>query len=226
MSAAQAASTMEKTRILIADDHPYIREGVRTVFSADPGFEVVGEASDGAAAIEAARKLGPDLVLMDITMPGLNGIEVTRRLLEEVPGVRVIILSMHASPFYAIDAFRAGATGYVLKDSPPEELVKAVKKVSEGLKYASPAVAEGLINDFVDVLKKDSPADPVDMLTDREREVLRHIAEGETSREVAENLFISLATVKSHRNNIMKKLRVKNKSGLIKAAIRRGIVTP
>ena len=217
---------MKKTTIFIADDHPYIREGVRTIFTNLPDYEVVGEGEDGIDAMNSVLEIRPDIVIMDITMPRLSGIEATRRIVEELKDTRVIILSMHADPIHAIDAFRAGATGYTLKDSPPGELLKAVEKVRAGSKYASPEVAEELINDFVEVIRKGKSNDPFDTLSDREKEVLKLIAEGETSREIADRLFISLATVKSHRNNLMKKLEVNDMAGLIKLAIRKGIVSP
>lgn len=217
---------MEKTTVFIADDHPYIREGVRSIFSNLPDYEVVGEAEDGLDALKSIEELKPDIVVMDITMPRLNGIEATRRIVEELPRTKVIMLSMHADPIHAIDAFRAGATGYTLKDAPPGELLKAVEKVKSGQKYASPAVTEELINDFVDVIRKERTDDPFDSLSDREKEVLKLIAEGDTSKKIAEKLYISVATVKSHRNNIMKKLKVNDMAALIKLAIRKGIIIP
>lgn len=216
---------MKKIRIFIADDHPVFRNGIKSVLSGSD-YEVVGEADTGNTALKAIAVMKPDIAILDITMPDLDGIAVTRRVVAEVPGTRVIILSMHADLNHPIDAFRAGALGYVLKDSDPGELLKAVEKVSSGGKYASPAVTEELLNDFVDVIKKEQSNDPFDTLSAREKEILKHIADGSTSREIAEKLFISLATVKSHRNNIMKKLKVNDMASLIKTAIKKGIVTP
>ena len=216
---------MKKIRIFIADDHPVFRNGIKSVLSGSD-YEVVGEADTGNTALKAIAVMKPDIAILDITMPDLDGIAVTRRVVAEVPGTRVIILSMHADLNHPIDAFRAGALGYVLKDSDPGELLKAVEKVSSGGKYASPAVTEELLNDFVDVIKKDQSNDPFDTLSAREKEILKHIADGSTSREIAEKLFISLATVKSHRNNIMKKLKVNDMASLIKTAIKKGIVNP
>ena len=176
--------------------------------------------------MKAFSVMKPDIAILDITMPDLDGIAVTRRVAEEVPGTRVIILSMHADLNHPIEAFRAGALGYVLKDSDPGELLKAVERVSSGGKYASPAVTEELLNDFVDVIKKEQSNDPFDTLSGREKEILKHIADGSTSKEIAGKLFISLATVKSHRNNIMKKLKVNDMASLIKTAIKKGIVNP
>lgn len=216
---------MKKIRIFIADDHPVFRNGIKSVLSGSD-YDVIGEADNGSAALKAISVMKPDIAILDITMPDLDGIAVTRRVVEEVPGTRVIILSMHADLNHPIDAFRAGALGYVLKDSDPGELLKAVEKVSSGGKYASPAVTEELLNDFVDVIKKEQSNDPFDTLSAREKEILKHIADGSTSKEIAGKLFISLATVKSHRNNIMKKLKVNDMASLIKTAIKKGIVNP
>ena len=160
---------------------------------------------------------------MDITMPGVDGITATRRITEEHPKTRVVVLSMHADVYSAIDAFRAGALGYVLKDSPPKEILAAVDRVMEGGKYASPAIAEGLLDGFVERIKKDETGDAFDSLSGREREVLKMIAAGSTSREIADRLFISVSTVKSHRNKIMKKLGVHDMAALIKIAIKKGL---
>jgi two-component system response regulator NreC len=215
----------EKIRVYIADDYPVLRDGMKAVFASQPGFDVVGEAGDGIEALEGIARLKPDVVIMDITMPRLNGIVATKRIGEEHPDVKVIILSMHADTHNAIDAFRAGACGYILKDSASEDILEAVRKVNGGAKYASPAVADGLLDGFVEIIKKDRLEDPFDTLSQREREVLKMIADGATSREVAEKLFVSVSTIKSHRNNIMKKLRVHDVASLIKVAIRKGVVT-
>jgi len=214
---------MKKTTVFIADDHPVLRSGIKAVFPADE-YDVVGEADNGMAALKGIAALRPDIAILDITMPDLDGIAVTRRVADEFPETRVIILSMHADLSRPIEAFRAGALGYVLKDSEPGELLRAAEKVRSGSKYASPAVTEEILNDFVDVIKKEQSHDPFDTLSDREKEVLRHIADGSTSKEIAEKLFISLATVKSHRNNIMKKLKVSDMASLIKIAIKKGMV--
>lgn len=217
---------MKKTRIFIADDHPVLRNGIKALLSACPDYEIVGEAENGAVALKGISALKPDLVIMDITMPDMNGIAVTRRIADELPDTKVIILSMHSDLTHPIDAFRAGALGYVLKDSEPNDILRAVERVRNGGKYASPAITEDLLNDFVDVIKKDHEKDPFDTLSQREKEILKHIADGSTSREIAGKLFISLATVKSHRNNIMKKLKVNDMASLIKTAIKKGIVNP
>ncbi len=214
---------MKKIRIYIADDHPVLRSGIKAFLSGSPGYQVVGEADNGLAALREVAAMKPDVVIMDITMPGLDGITATKRIADEFPDIRVIILSMHTDVYSAIDSFRAGAAGYVLKDAPTSELIEAIEREMSGRKYASSVVTDGLLNDFVDTIKKDS-ADPVDTLSSREREVLRLIADGDTSKEIAEKLFISVSTVKSHRNNLMQKLKVNDMAGLIKLAIKKGLV--
>lgn len=217
---------MSKTRIFIADDHPVLRDGIKAVLSKNPDYEVVGEAQTGAEAVRSVEALKPDIVIMDITMPDINGITVTKRITEEYPESRVIILSMHSDVYNAIDSFRAGALAYVLKDSASEELIKAVEKVKSGEKYISQAIAGELLNDYMEIIKRDQPAaqDPFDTLSAREREILKYIADGKTSKEIADKLFISVSTVKTHRNNLMKKLKVNDMASMIKAAIRKGIV--
>lgn len=215
---------MKNTRIFVVDDHPVLRNGIKNVLSTVPEYSVVGEAQSGKEALKGISEVKPDVIIMDITMPDLDGITVTKRVCEELPDARIIILSMHSDLFHAIDAFRAGALAYVLKDSAPGELLQAVERVMAGMKYASPSVAAELLNDFVDVIKKDHNQDPFDSLSQREREILRLIADGATSKEVADRLFISVSTVKSHRNNIMKKLKVNDMASLVKIAIRKGVV--
>ena len=216
--------SMKKTTVFLADDHPVIRSGIKALFSARSDYEVVGEAGGGVEALAGIKDLMPEVVIMDISMPDLNGIAATKRILEELPNTRVVILSAHSDVYNAIDAFRAGALAYVLKDSAPDEIMHAVGKVLTGQKYASPAVAADLLNDFVDVLKKDTLVDPFGSLSSREREVLKLVAEGATSREIADKLFISIATVKSHRNNLMRKLKASDTAGLVRIAIKKGII--
>jgi len=216
---------MKKTSVFIADDHAILREGIKSAFSGSTEFEIIGEAENGADALKSIGALKPEIIIMDITMPGLNGIAATRRIVDDNPQAKVIMLSMHRDPSYAIDAFRAGALAYVLKESAVEDLLKAVQKVNTGAKYASQAIADDLLNGVVDVIKKDKGTnDPYDSLSRREKEILKLVANGATSREVADELFISISTVKSHRNNIMKKLKVNDMASLVKIAIRKGVV--
>lgn len=216
---------MAKTRVFIADDHPVLRGGIKSSLSQLDGYEVAGEASTGTGALEAILSLKPDIAILDVSMPELTGIVVAMRAVEALPELKVIMLSMHAEPSYAIEAFRAGAMGYVLKDSSPDELLLALEKVRSGNKYASPAVSDELFNDFVEMIKSDkSSSDPFDTLSAREKEVLKRVAEGLTSRDIAAALFISVSTVKSHRNNIMKKLSVNDMASLVKIAIRKGLI--
>ena len=211
-------------KILLADDHPLMRDGVKAVFETEPGYEVIGEVDDGAKVFVAATELSPDVVIMDIGMPGIDGIEATRRIAENLPEIKVVILSMHSDNQYAIDAFKAGALAYVIKGAGPEELIGAVDKVMQGKRYASPSVAEELFGNFVDMMRDDRLPDAFDMLTKREKEVLELIANGSTSKEIGAQLFISPSTVKTHRTNIMMKLEVKDLASLIKIAIRKGLV--
>ncbi len=216
---------MRKTRLFIADDHPVLRDGIKSMFSGLREYAVVGEASTGAEAIKGISESRPDVVIMDITMPEVNGINVTKRVVEEFPETKVVMLSMHADIYHAIDAFRAGAMGYVLKDSAATELMQAVEKVTAGSKYASPVIAEDLLSDFVDSIKNDSSGrDPFDLLSNREKEVLKLIADGLKNKEIAEKLFISVSTVKTHRNKVMKKLKVNDMAGLMKEAMKKGII--
>jgi DNA-binding NarL/FixJ family response regulator len=217
---------MTKTRLFIADDHPILRDGIKAMFSGDNSFSVVGEASTGAEALKGVFETRPDVIVMDITMPDVNGITVTKRVLEEMPEAKVIILSMHADLTHAIDAFRAGAMAYVIKDSATDELFTAVERVKSGYKYASPVIAEDLLNDFVDAMKKGSAGDSFGSLSKREQEILRLIADGMKNKDVAERLFISVSTVKTHRTKIMKKLKVNDMASLIKEAIKKGIIRP
>jgi len=215
---------MAKTRVFIADDHPVLRGGVKSVLSRLDGYEVAGEASTGASALEAILSVKPDIAILDVSMPELTGTAVAARAIEALPELKVIMLSMHAEPAYAMEAFRAGAMGYVLKGSSADELLLALEKVRSGNKYASPAVSEGLFNDLVDMIRSDRrPSDPFDTLSAREKEVLKFIAQGLKSRDIAAALFISVSTVKSHRNKIMKKLKVNDMASLVKIALQKGL---
>lgn len=212
------------TTILIADDFPVLREGLKALFTASEGFSVVGEARDGVEAIANTTKLKPDVVIMDITMPELDGIEATRRIVKEMPDVKVVVLSMHNDTRYAVEAFSAGASGYILKETAPDELIGALEKVVAGQRYASRPIADELLNEFVGLLKKDHSKEPFDSLSQREREILTLIAEGNTGAVIAEKLHISVSTVKTHRVNIMKKLDLHDTAALVRTAIKKGLI--
>jgi DNA-binding NarL/FixJ family response regulator len=212
------------TRILLADDHVLVRAGFRALLADLPGVQVIAEASDGRQALTLAKEQQPDLVLMDIAMPGLNGLEATARIVQACPYVRVVILSMHTNEEYVIQALQAGATGYLLKDADAAELELAVRSVSRGGTYLSPQVSKQVIEDYLQRIGHDTS--PFERLTPRQREVLQLIAEGHTSRQIAQILGISLKTVESHRGALMDRLDIRDVAGLVRYAIRTGLVSP
>ena len=205
--------------ILLADDHTIVRQGLKLILSAHSDLHVVGEAANGKEAVELAAKLKPDIVLLDVAMPELNGIEATRKMVEANSRLRVLVLSMHKEAVYVREILRAGARGYILKDAIDTELLNAVRSVARGDGYISPAVSGALLNDY----RKDV-TDPVDLLSPREREVLQLIAEGKTNKEVATKLNLSVYTVDSHRGKIMEKLNLHSTGELVRFAIKRGLV--
>jgi len=222
---------MTSIRILLADDHVLMRRGMRAWLQSMPQVEVVGEASDGREALHLIAKVQPDVVLMDIGMPSLNGLEVTLQVTKEFPQVHVLILSMHANEEYVVQAFRAGASGYMLKDAEPEELEVALKAISRGKTYLSPTVSQGVIGDYlrrIGASTKDTPqgVDIPSLLTARQREVLQLIAEGQTTKQIAALLYISEKTVESHRLRLMRQLDIHDIAGLVRYAIRTGLVMP
>jgi DNA-binding NarL/FixJ family response regulator len=207
-------------RVALADDHNLVRAGIRALLDAIPGVEVVGEAANGEAALAIARDRQPDILLMDIAMPGLNGLEATRRVCAECPAVRVVILSMHVTGDYVEQALRAGASGYLLKDAATEELALALAAVGRGDTWISPAVSEQVI----DRLRGDArPAD--EALTPRQTEILRLLAEGRSTKEIAYELGLSAKTVETHRAQIMDRLGIRDLAGLVRHAIRVGLVS-
>ena len=205
--------------ILLADDHTIVRQGLKLILSAHPDLRVVGEAANGKEAVELAAKLKPDIVLLDVAMPELNGIEATRKMVEANSRLRVLVLSMHKEAVYVREILRAGARGYILKDAIDTELLNAVRSVARGDGYISPAVSGALLSDY----RKDV-TDPVDLLSPREREVLQLIAEGKTNKEIATKLNLSVYTVDSHRGKIMEKLNLHSTGELVRFAIKRGLV--
>ena len=205
--------------ILLADDHTIVRQGLKLILSAHSDLHVVGEAANGKEAVELAAKLKPDIVLLDVAMPELNGMEATRKMVEANPRLRVLILSMHKEAVYVRETLRAGARGYILKDAIDTELLNAVRSVARGDGYISPAVSGALLSDY----RKDV-TDPVDLLSPREREVLQLIAEGKTNKEIATKLNLSVYTVDSHRGKIMEKLNLHSTGELVRFAMKRGLV--
>jgi two-component system response regulator NreC len=209
-----------KIRILLADDHKIVREGLRTLIEKQPGLEVVGEANSGRMALKLALELKPDVVIMDITMPDLNGIEATRQIHSEIPGVKVIALSMHSDKRLVAGILMAGASGYLLKeDCDSGELARAIRAVAINQTYLSPKIGEVVIKDYVRHLSM-TASSPFSILTPREREVLQLLAEGKNAKEIASSLHVSVKTVETHRNKIMEKLDIRSIAELTKYAIR------
>lgn len=207
-----------KPRVLLAEDHVMLRQGVAKLLEA-AGFEVVGEACDGREALNLARRLSPDVVVLDIGIPGLNGIDAARAVVKEVPVTRVVVLTIHDEDAYVLEALRAGARGYVLKTQAGQDLVRAVQDVLSGGIYLSPGVSSSLVEAFLA-----GTAVPPDPLTPREREVLQLIAEGRATKEVAAVLGVSVKTAETHRTRLMAKLGIHHTAGLVRYALRRGII--
>ena len=215
---------MKRLRILLADDHIVMRTGLRALLERQPNLEVVGESENGRETIELTGSLRPDVVVMDIGMPVLNGIEATRTIVTEHPTTSVVILSMYADESYVMRALKAGARGYLLKDSAPADLITAIQTVSQNKSFFSPKVSRILAEDYVRVLKQKGAVDSYDLLTSREREILQLLAEGKANKEVAAALNISPYTVETHRSHILEKLNLHNPAELILYAVRKGII--
>jgi two-component system, NarL family, response regulator NreC len=216
---------MRKIRVLLADDHQLMRSGVRLMLERENDLSVVGEASDGREAVALAGSLKPDVVVMDIGMPNLNGTEAAHQMIQERPELAVVMLSMHSDESYVLRALKAGARGYLLKDSAEADLIKAVHVVAGGKSFFSPAVSKVLLDDYVRKLKRSGTEDAYDLLTPREREVLQLIAEGKSNKDIANLLNLSVYTVESHRSNLMEKLNMRGLPELILYAVRRGIIS-
>ena len=216
---------MTPIRVLLADDHTLIRAGLRMVVVSQPDFTVVGEANDGREAVALAEQLKPDVVVMDIGMPSLNGIEACRQIHDSLLGTQVIMLSMHSDEGYVLRALKAGAKGYMLKDSAEADLASAIRAVTAGKSFFSPAVSKILLEDYMRKLKRTGAEDSFDLLSPREREVLQLVAEGKSSKEVANLLSLSVYTVETHRAKVMQKLNLHNIPELILYAVRKGVIS-
>ena len=213
-----------ETRVLLVDDHQMLREGLRSLLERQPGIRVVGEAVSGWDAVQQARELSPHIVVMDVTLPGLNGIEATREIISAVPGTKVVGLSVHADKRFVVEMLRAGAVGYLLKTSAFDELVNAITVTAQGQVYISPHIAPHIVGAFQNEPAKQTPS-VYAILTAREREVLQLLAEGHTTKSIALTLHISQKTVEVHRQNLMEKLCIHNLADLVKCALREGLTT-
>lgn len=216
---------MNKMRILIADDHAIVREGLRTLLEAQPDIEVVGEATDGEEAVNKTQEIQPDIVLMDITMPGMNGLEATRQIRQNNPDAKILVLTMHEGDEYFFKFLDAGASGYFIKGGSSTELISALRAVWNGDVFLYPTMAKKLLSDYLQRVKTGSNKESYDGLTNREREVLKLIAEGYTNQEISERLVLSVTTVQTHRAHIMAKLGLHGPTELVKYALRRGFIT-
>ena len=214
---------MNKLRVLIVDDHALVRAGIRSLIEGQSGFEVVGEAAQGDEVLGKVMQLQPDVVLMDIAMPGMNGIEATKLLKREFPHIHVVILTMHDDEEFFFTLIREGASGYILKDSEPEQLVSAIRNAAKGQIYLSPAVAKALMESYVMATTGLNGENHV-ALTSREKDVMRLLAAGQTNREIAEALVLSRRTVEKHRQALTRKLGLSNRDDLTRYAIRRGLI--
>ena len=212
-----------KIRVLLADDHNIFRDGMHTMIDKEEGMEVVGEADNGRKSIKEAEKLAPDVIIMDVSMPDMNGIEATRKIKAEMPDIKVIALSMHSDRRFVLGMLEAGASGYLLKDCAFIELASAIRQVTTGNTYLSPKIADVVVKGYLNKMSDSSHKDSV-LLTSREREILQLIAEGLTAREIAQRVYLSIKTVETHRRNIMQKLNMRSIADLTRYAIQEGLV--
>jgi len=217
---------METLRVLIADDHAIVRAGIRLLLDSQEGIEIVGEAKDGAEAVAKTRELAPDVVLMDVAMPGLSGLEATREIRQTNPDTRVLMLTMHDDEEYFFQAVSLGASGYILKEATPEEVVSAIRIVSRGGVAFHPSLGRKLLDDYLHRVQAGEESESYSLLTEREREILRLTAAGRSAREIGEMLGLSPRTVERHRANLMEKLDLHNRSEVVQYAIRKGMLSP
>jgi DNA-binding NarL/FixJ family response regulator len=215
---------MTRTKVVLADDHTIVRKGLRSLLDGEQDMDVIGEAGDGREAIELVAHLKPHVVVMDIGMPVLNGLEATRRILKKHPETKVLILTMHTNEEYVFEILRAGASGYIIKKAAPTELVSAIRAIKQGESFLSPSISKKVIDEYLLRAGEEGKEDVFELLTNREREVLQLIAEGYSTREIAEKLFVSAKTVETHRSNLMKKLDLHGTADLTRYAVRKGIV--
>jgi two-component system response regulator NreC len=216
---------MKKLRILLADDHTVMRTGLRVLLERQPHLEVVGETENGRQTVELSASLKPDVLVMDVGMPILNGIEATKQIVDKCSTTAVVILSMYSDEAYVMRALKAGARAYLLKDSAAVDLISAIEAVSQGKSFFSPKVSRILAEDYVRVLKQRGEVDSYELLTSREREILQLLTEGKTNKAVATELNISLYTVEAHRSHILQKLNLHNSAELVLYAVRKGIIS-
>jgi DNA-binding NarL/FixJ family response regulator len=210
-------------KVLLVDDHRLVREGLSSLLAAYDNIKVVGEAADGRQAVRLAQSLTPDVIVMDIAMEGLNGIEATKQIVDSCPNCRVVILSMHATSEYIHNSFRAGATGYLLKESAGQEVVEAITVVAQGRKYLSHRLSETLAEELISDEKRIRSGGPIQSLSPREREIIQLVVEGKSSSQIATILFLSVKTIETYRSRLMKKLDIPNIPALVKFAIKHGI---
>jgi len=215
---------MGRIRILLADDHTLVRQGLRKVLEVRDEWEVIAEANNGRDAVRLAEEHRPDVAIIDVAMPLLNGIEATRQIARKVPGTRVLVLSMHADEAYVTQILQAGASGYLLKESADVDLMQAVEAVAAGKSFFSPAIARVMLDDYVRQLADKGITDRYDALSDREREIFQLVAEGKTNKEIAAILSVSPSTVETHRAHIMEKLDVHSAAEIVLYAVRRGVI--
>ncbi len=216
---------MNTTRIVLADDHTVVRKGLRMLLESYPDFLVVADAADGRQAVALVEEHRPDVVVMDVAMPILNGIEAARQISAKLPNVAIVFLSMHSDEAYVLKALKAGARAYLLKDSAEHDLINAVKAVSEGKAFFSPAISKMLVEDYMRQMRDRGVEDSFELLTTREREIQQLLAEGKSNKQVAAVLNLSLYTVETHRGNIFQKLNLHSTAELILYAIRKGVIT-